>query len=96
MQRMTTNKLKKVSLSKWAVFFALIGHSLSFYAISLTKVTYVAMTAQFQAIFTLLISYFGREIGFLKHNESLNRKDVIQKLVGFCIMAIGMIVALLV
>jgi drug/metabolite transporter (DMT)-like permease len=79
-----------------AVFFVLMGHTLSFYAISLTKVTYVAMTAQFQALLTLLISYLGRGLGFLKHNESFNKKDVIQKLVGFFIMAVGMGVALLV
>jgi len=71
------------------VIIAMIGHVLSFTAISLTKVTHVVLIGQFQAFFALAISYLFFRSSYFKHNESLKRRDVMQKMGGFVIMAVG-------
>lgn len=90
-----TLKMSKVIVPySSVVFFALLGHTLSFYAISLTKVTYVILIGQFQAFFALLISVFLYKVRQLKHKESLLIPDMYRKCVGFLIMALGAYVAI--
>jgi drug/metabolite transporter (DMT)-like permease len=76
------------------VLFSLLGNIFVFGAISLTKVSYVTMTAQFQALIALLLSFVVGKFGFMKNKESLSKEAVMQKVIGFVIMAIGMAVAL--
>lgn len=76
------------------VMFSLLGNFFIFAAISLTKVSYVTMTAQFQALIALLLSFAAGKIGFLQNRESLSKEAVRQKLIGFFIMAAGMAIAL--
>lgn len=76
------------------VLFSLLGNIFIFGAISLTKVSYVTMTAQFQAPIALCLSLVIGKLGLLKHRESLTKEAVLQKLMGFLMMAVGMVVAL--
>lgn len=86
----STIKRKDIRLPYVAnVLIAMLGHALSFTAISLTKVTHVVLVGQFQAFFALLISYLFFRSSYFKHNESLMKRDVMQKMGGFMIMAVG-------
>jgi drug/metabolite transporter (DMT)-like permease len=76
------------------VIFSLLGNIFIFGAISLTKVSHVTMTAQFQALIALLLSFLVGKLGFLQNKESLTKVAIRQKLIGFVIMAAGMAVAL--
>lgn len=85
-----TTKIKGLRLPySGTVLFALLGHTLSFYAISLTKVTYVAIIGQFQAFFALVLSIAVSKLNIFRHNESLEIKDLTQKCIGFSIMGLG-------
>ncbi len=90
-------KLKKIlPLVALGAGMSFLANFLGYFSVSLTKASYVTLVAQFQPFFILMMMAFISRFGILHTKEALDKGSVMQKLIGFVIMAGGMALTLLV